>query len=260
MKNSRLQNPILAFTIVFVLFLLTYLIFFSRDDGGNISNVQVTNVTSNSFTVFWQTETPTFSEIIVSENNSFLDLFPRQSSSYRSIYDDSEVIQNESGDWILDSSDRKRKNIHHVTVRNLLPNQTYYFRILGDLKSFSFGEGVKTFETSVSIENPDPIYGLALNYSEPENFASEGVVIFNIKNADEVSQKISSLIDPKNGGWQYDLSKIRKEDGSIINFSKDINSKLEIEIFTNLYEGNGFGNLTNYKPVNSVFYGVFYGQ
>lgn len=242
------------------MFFTTYIVLFSRDRGGNISDVHVTNITTNSFTILWQTEIPTFSEVIVSENDQFLELFPRQSSDYNGFYDDTETIQDENGKWVLDPSNRTRKNIHHVTVRNLEPNKQYYFRILGDFKVFSFDKSVNTFSLEENLQNPHPIYGLALNYSEAENFANEGVVVFTIRNGEIESQKISSIINSQNGGWQYDLSKIRSVSGQEMSFTKDISSKLEFYVLTNIYEGNGFGDLSAYQPVGTLFYGVFYGE
>lgn len=109
--------------------------FFSQADISSTPvNIKVSNIADNSFTVSWITnkETPGF--IKYGESNNLTNL----------VFDD------------RDSSSPKSRSTHHLTLKNLDPNKTYYYQINN--------QGTILTQTTAPVTAdppavPEPIFG-----------------------------------------------------------------------------------------------------
>ncbi len=241
--------------IIFLLVLFLYLI----DDGGAIYNVEITNVTSNSFVISWQTKKKVVSKVIVGKNDNLFPVLAQYTSGSKIYFDQGDAEDEDVDDEKLVNP--KSRNFHYVNVTGLDPETKYHIRILGDIKSFApeYKDSVKTFSIVQDLSTPKPFYSRALNYSDGDKFAEEGFLRFYLQDeSGKKSQLMSSLINPKNGGWNSDLANIRLEDGTEFTweFSEKVN--LNLEIFTSEGEGSGYGNLGSGNVLQNFFYNVRY--
>lgn len=158
-------------------------------------NITITNITDNSITISWQTKSPDASFITFGQNNA-------------------------SEQTVLDDRDTKPVPhlIHYVTLKNLLPQTHYQYKII----SGKISSEIKTFETAKTAVNQTiftPIIGSALDENGPIN---DGVVYLLINNA--VTQ--SALIKTA-GNFLIPLSSIRTEDLSqIFPLADDLMAKI----------------------------------
>lgn len=259
MYRGQITRKIISLICISVLSFLTgylalYFISFSNDDGGIIKNVEVTNLGYSSFTVSWETEKPVVSEIMLSQKDNFLELFPRLSTGVQFFYHDRDDLNN------LDTARQPSapKRFHHVTVSGLEPETQYFFRILGQFKAFEFGVPVVTRAIPEQLQQPRPIYGRALNHFEGESFTQDGFVRMYLQNGEFKSQLMSSTINTKNGGWQQDLANIVLENGTQFIWSEMADTKIFFDIFTSDGEGVGFGDLGEGRVIPNIFYNVLY--
>ncbi|RMD77596.1 hypothetical protein D6810_00535 [Candidatus Dojkabacteria bacterium] len=208
--------------VVFLIFLIgyvvLYLISFIFDDGGGIRDVEITNVSSNSFTVVWVTDRPVLSEVLVSESENFLDLVPRWTSGAKNYFDERDVSQENDGRYVYKQN--KARTHHFVTIRDLDPEREYYFRILGGLKAFKIDDKfkVKTFKETESTQTPFPVMSRAINSEDESVFLQDAFVVVTVYKENTIGQKIATFVNNNNGGWTFDLRNVRKEDGELMDW------------------------------------------
>jgi len=155
------------------------------------SEVTITNITDNSFTVSWVTETDALGLIKYGIRRSPLDL---------SALDDRN--KGEGSDQIYST--------HHVTVENLSAQTTYYFEIISGTGSTSFNNDgqpytVKTAPSLSPSGSADTAYG-AVYY--PDLIPGENAIVY--VSLDEGSP-LSSLVG-SSGTWSVPLSSMRTAD------------------------------------------------
>lgn len=143
-------------------------------------DMTITNITQDSVTLSWQTETPTISFINYGPGN----------------------LEKQA---ILDDRDESRPlphTIHYVTLNNLIPKTNYQFKIISGRVS----SNILAFETAPPLQNQTgfgPIIGFVLDGDIPLN---DGVAYLIIDGATPQS----SLIKPS-GNFLIPISQLRNE-------------------------------------------------
>lgn len=161
-------------------------------------DITLTNITQDSVVISWRTNTPA---------SSFVT-FGQKSPGEQTVLDD------------RDTSSPKPHFIHYVTLKNLLPQTTYQFKITSNKVSSE----VKTFETAKQQTNKTgftPIVGSVLASNTP---LTEGIAYLSISGA--IAQ---SAIIKTSGNFLIPLSDVRKEDLSdIYPLTEDTTAKITI--------------------------------
>lgn len=156
--------------------------------------VVVSNVADRTATISWSTAIPTKGKIVVSSNGSF-PFFPTNKGQK------DDMLEQAGLDTPLDT--------HHVTIRQLFPNATYYVKIYQGIRSY----GPYQFTTSSDIELstiPQPIYGQVMSADRRTGVA--GVIVYLILSDQTQAATLSTLTD-RNGFWQADLTTARTREG-----------------------------------------------
>jgi hypothetical protein len=119
--------------LVFVLFFVSVLVQSQQNDGYDVSQIHIAQgKTPESMTVSWVTKTSSDSIVVYGTSSDHLDnKAAGETKTYKFDYPDYGMY--ESG------------VIHHVTIHNLKPATTYFYRC-GDF-SLGFTSGVESFTT-----------------------------------------------------------------------------------------------------------------
>ena len=151
--------------------------------------VRITNLTENGFSVSWITDQPTA---------GLVKYGTEASSIKQTMMDDRDQLSGEAGSF----------EIHHVTLKNLVPQSKYYFKLESGGKQFD--NNGKPFEetTGAVLGTPpaaDPVYGTVLT---PSGTGAEGAVVYvNVANAAPLS-----ALAKTSGNWALSLSTARSTD------------------------------------------------
>lgn len=150
----------------------------------------ITNLSDTSFTVTWITDASTA---------GFLE-YGTTSNPENVASDDRDVVTGEIGSF----------NVHHVTVRDLQPQTTYYFKI--NSGGSSFDNNGKPYEviTGPVLTPPDEsevAYGLV--HTSAGTPAEGSLVIMEISGVSTLSTLVKA-----SGSWAIPLSMARTDDGS----------------------------------------------
>lgn len=200
------------------------------------SQVKITNLTSNSFSVSWLTE---------KETNGFVK-FGETSSLEQTALDDRDQMTDKNGSFVT----------HHVTVKNLKPKTHYLFKIGSGGKIFdNAGQPYET-AAAVAVTNPPPpsdvVSGTIL---EPDgNPAEEAIVYLTLANTTPQSTLVRS-----GGNWFIPLN--TSYSTSLTGFAQyDKEAQIE-EIFVRGRKGETATALTttgNDNPVPEIILGKTY--
>jgi hypothetical protein len=245
------------------------------ENDNKISNVRISNLSSNSVSISWLTEAQTQGEIIYSTEDDFPNALEKLFfTNEKNIiaFDDRNVKRIDGiestafGNYEYDESIAKNRTIHHVTLRNLEPSTQYFFRINGRLTQF---EGLdsekneiisfKTLGESENIEEPNPVYGSVVNYIEEEPGPSDGIVYYQIVDATDLenrSSTYSSLVSA-DGGWTGELSNILDSEGQSFSWNSS-DYLLHTDIYSNVGSGYNRLELDELKPVRDSIVNVRY--
>ncbi|MBI4999485.1 fibronectin type III domain-containing protein [Candidatus Gottesmanbacteria bacterium] len=167
----------LIFALVLISFLGTFfvlLISFARE--AKPENVKVTNITDQSLTLSWTTAKPTLG-------------FVRFSG--KKVFDDHLRVS----------------TVHHVTLKNLKPQTSYYYRLGGGFRLFKFDKegkslpNIKTAPVLEKISQPRPAYGKVLT---SEGKPAARVIVYLSPSS---SSLISTLTNDQ-GNYSFDLSSL----------------------------------------------------
>jgi len=151
--------------------------------------VNVTNLTSEAFSVSWITPSSPSSGYLKYGKSASLDKIS------------------------LDERDQKidalgQYAVHHVTVTGLTPQTTYYFKIVSQGKEYGENDAsyrVTTISANYSFPSLSPTYGVILE--ENNQPVKEGVIYVKVGN----SSPVSSLVKPS-GNWLVSLASLVKQD------------------------------------------------
>lgn len=164
-------------------------------------NVRITNITNNSFTVSYTTESPFLGEVVLGKDKSF-------------------------GKTAVDDKDQQSgkltpRKIHHITIRSLEPITKYYFEIISGQTSFlNQDNGDNSFEvtTGESIQTDPPQQGpITGRVVLPDGKITEAIIYLTAQN----TQAISTLLN-SDGSYILPLNSIRNQNFNAYSiFNKD---------------------------------------
>lgn len=190
------------------------------DANQSINNLQVTNITDSAVTIIWNSD------------KSYIPVVTDEKGQMR-YYDDRDVELNNQGEYL--KSDRvKKRHTHHVTVRNLRPNQSYKFFLKGNVYKKAL-VSVETEPLNDNLVTPNPAYGKVVSADN-----SDSLIFFT----DKISKVKQSSYLAENGTYSLDLNLWDKG----IKFSN-----AEIRIMTKNTLSEKFKLLTdNYQPLDTI--------
>jgi hypothetical protein len=202
-QKSVMDKKIPTFVGIFLLVaaLISGLIFFK--DGTGVfapratpqtkpKNQRVTNVTDTSFTVSFYTD---------EETTAFVKYGQESSKLNSQAGDDRDQL----------SGSVKKYRLHHITIRGLDPNQTYYY-IIGTGSNSRYDNEGQPFTTKTAVKTNDPppeartVYG---SVSTAGGTPAEGSIVYL---SSPEAGAMSSLVKAS-GSWAIPLSKARTKDG-----------------------------------------------
>lgn len=209
-NNAMLLSTL---TLVFAIFAAVFLAYLLEKDP-EVSNVRIANLSSNSATITWTTTERSRGEVIYKDKDSFSG-FPFNVLGRPDVaYEDRDVEFNEEENTYEFSDELfSKRRVHHVTLRDLDPDTTYYFRINGDLREYKTEtEFFTTRSLPESVDEPDPMYGYVDYLVTEENLdvPIAGIVLYRVietDNQNERSQLHSSVIT-RDATWSGDLSNL----------------------------------------------------
>lgn len=154
--------------------------------------IKITNVTDNSFTVSFVTDEAT---------TGFLKYGTKNNQMSTQVSDDRDQLAGNVGTY----------NTHHITVRSLQPQTTYYFTLGTASKAVFDNNGapfsVKTGAKLSNLSLAQTIYGTVL--TEASTPAEGSMVYVKIDDTSELSTLVRS-----SGTWAIPLSQARTADGN----------------------------------------------
>lgn len=178
--NSIRRVRALIIYSVLGIFILLALVMVMTGSFKNVSitNIFLTNQTSNSASIIWTTNKAATGKVQVSEAEDF--------NTLAEYFDDRDLEEIGIGQYELTS--QTERQVHHVTLRGLNPEKTYYYRIINnesieEIQNNSF----KTPKVNEDIVAPDPVYGKVVNQTD-------GVVMMKKIAGDGSSQMVSTVI------------------------------------------------------------------
>lgn len=250
------KKAILFFILIipFVLMFIFALYYFFA--GSNVvSDVKITNISSNSATITWTTEKASKGKVLFAQEDSF----PFYSFLFKEdrelAFDDRDIEFSDDGTAEYSKEIAENRITHHVTLRNLEEGSEYFFRIKD---KFGFvNDGVVSFTTFFEQEGvniPDPIYGAV---TAGEEKVSDGIVFFKVipRVGDEIftsSNWYSSALN-EDGGWSGDISNLINIFGNYIT-DVDVDNR-DFIVYIKSDKGELEEQtipLTSYKPLASL--------
>lgn len=167
-SGSGLVTFALALIIVFLAFLgVSYIL----EKPPVVKDLKLTNISDSSVTVTYMTEEATVGSVIVSTSNNF-DVLGQFSKA--KFYDD-------RGDGVA-------RKTHHVTIKGMLPEALYYFRISSGFKNADTTyPNIETASTPDTLRTPDPSYAKLTNQTN-----SDALVFFTLNNGTPQSTYLNS--------------------------------------------------------------------
>lgn len=145
------------FLIVVPLAVITILSY--QDSQISVQDVEITNVTDSAFTVTWVSNKKYIGEVYYqSEGKNWFPIFSQMGKEVA--FDDRDVELNQEGEYVEVAEGAKERYTHHITIRNLMPEQGYSFRVGGAINGKQTSvDSVKTTALTEDISTPDPAYG-----------------------------------------------------------------------------------------------------
>ena len=222
-NNLKIPNYLLGGFILFFILFIAIIVSFKRPSSSTVRDevrmVEVTNLSPIQATIVWQSNKKDAGSVIYGEQANVLD---------KVALDDRDVIE--------------KKNIfqnHYVTIRDLKPGGTYFFKIIGNETKITNPEGkafsFKTPFASTSKNNFNQFFSKALKANlVPE---SNAIVLLYI---DSISPL--SALTKDSGEWLIPLNSFYEKD-TLIEKILSGKEKVRIEIIS---ENNEKSTLNTY--------------
>jgi hypothetical protein len=242
-RSISFKNIILGLCIAVLAIVLVYAGYKYFGEAWSIpADIRVTNITSRSATVTWVTEKPTKGVVVYAEDSGFLpgilakvgkgmalddrDVSEAVLETVGSLVDGStgEVSIN---DDVMAYVKSKSYYTHHVTIKNLDPEKTYYFRVGNGVRftssedaladdQFTAGSAysLTTFAEADTLLVPNPSYGSVISDGTD---VTDGIfyMVVNYDSGQELSSPLSTTLNDE-GNWYVDLSNARSLEGDLI--------------------------------------------
>lgn len=198
-------------------------------------SVQITNITDGSFSIVWLSEEPSTGSITYGTSASNTDVIA---------FDDRDI-----------DNEAKPYTTHHVTIRSLSPQTTYYFTILSSNKKFINGNNpysITTPEKPESTNLLEPAYG---QVTTPQNEPAEGsIVIINLPRSLPLSTLVKS-----SGNWLIPLNIARDVNFNVYKDSSGEKIPLSISVFSSVTDkATAITDTKNDSPVPTITIGKTY--
>ncbi len=223
-----------------------YILSYINDDGGEISDVVVTNITSNSASISWTTEDPVIGQILYSQDSSkanFIDKLGKEVAFDDSDYDNEGVYNPE------------KKKYHHITIEGLEPETEYYFWVGGTKKYVEVEDNLKFITLSISevIEVPDTVYGKVFNLNRNASDPGQGIVYYQLYNPGElqISSALYSAPINETAGWAGILNNLTTDKGEEFSIQED--TIIKIKVISDIGEKETKFDLKQTHPLPSIF-------
>ncbi|MCA9385029.1 fibronectin type III domain-containing protein [Candidatus Dojkabacteria bacterium] len=177
-------------SLVFAL-LLFFVISYFTGRSVSVSNVKLTNVTSNGATVVWTTDKPVKGSVVVNDQE---------------YYDDRNIEETDVGEYRYMLEKAVDRYTHSVTIRNLSPEASYDFSIkVNGVEKGVNGSTFSTLPVVEAISSPEPVYGQI--FMDDGSRVNDGVVVFQKSGINgEVSQYRSSVV--ADGTYSLDIQNL----------------------------------------------------
>lgn len=230
MSLSRAKKRVVVVSLLTAIFLtLLAIVFALAAIAQQPELVTVTNITDSGATITWVTEEPTVGRVFVFPKGKGGLNVPIISLIGKDLfYDDRDMDQNQEGEYVLKDEGYQERKTHHVSIRGLLPETEYEFRIVGKFNTVREQsssdnlviENFKTGKINEELKTPDPAYG-KVSFENPSN-SNDAIVKLVITNNNEIiSQTVSTYLS-NNGTWSIDTNSIREIDlNSVLNIDAD---------------------------------------
>ncbi len=219
------KKKVFIFLLLLIPFALMFIfaLYYFFAGSNEISDVKVTNLSSNSATITWTTEKASKGSVLFSKENSFPFYAFLVKGDREISFDDRDIKFNDDGSVEYDKEIAEGRVTHHVTLRNLEEGSEYFFRIKD---KFGFvNDGVISFTTfyeQEAVNIPDPIYGTVTSDDEK---VSDGIVFFKVmpRVGDGIftSSNWYSAALNSDGGWSGDISNLVNILGIYIQVEED---------------------------------------
>lgn len=180
--------------------------------SSGISNIQVTNVTENSFTVVWES---------LKKETGYV--------TYGATLDLAEAA-NDDRDGL---TERGSYYMHHVSVTDLIPETMYYYEIhSGDIPYDDNGDPYEI--TTPSTEDSPPAYDSLLGEVTGSG-KSDAVIVAIVQTEDGESSAVSTVAD-NSGNWTLSIGSVRNDDyDGYFNYGSD-----DTVVITGLTKGDEY--------------------
>jgi len=242
MREKRVPTILAIFVLLAALFAGVFLIqkgqtlFLRAEPEITPNQLKITNITSSSFTVSWITEKKTSGFVKFGETTSMEETAP----------DDRDQVSGSTGSF----------QTHYVTLKNLKPKTTYFFKIGSGGKIFDdSGKPYKITTAAITSGAPPPSDIASGTVLKPNGEPAEGAIVYlsmaNVTPQSALARTSGSWIIPLNTAYNANLS-------ALANYDRE--SQIE-EIFI---EGGSLGTATvitttkNDNPVPEIMLGKNY--
>lgn len=257
MENNKKRYGLFIFLFLVILIFIGIGFVYYSDDAGNIESIRTSNLSSNSITISWTTPEPEYSALYLSKDNNWIPLL--ESNGKTKYYDDRDMEENSEGNFVLKSSGETKRKTHHIILRDLEPETTYYYKITSGTKLIANEDNsFRTQKVSETIDTPDPAYGKVVMNNSSKTFPSEGILYYRLMDTSSeepsFSATYSTTLNSQNS-WSIDLSLINDINGDDFKYNKEF-TLLSFDLLTDVAKTNGSLSLDRYQPLPDIVLGL----
>lgn len=240
---SAKRIPTLVGLVILVIALILGTVFFQQGLGvfapratpeTTPKQVRITNVSESSFTISFMTE---------AEVAGFVKYGTEENGLKKTAVDDRDALTSTIGKFKL----------HHITLRSLEPNTTYYY-VLGTGDGALFDNNGIPFKLVTARRSGSPSAAKTVHGSvtTESGAPAEGAIVFvTIDGAGEMSSLVKNA-----GGWAVPLSNARTPDGSAYaKISDDTTIQILVQGPTTGQTARGMTTVAEAQPVPTLSYG-----
>ncbi len=244
---------LLSVGVLLVVSLIYFFYSYLGEKGVSVRDVRITNVTGTSATVTWITDEPARGSVIYSKEDRWFPLLNYLGK--KRAYDDRDVEEVSYGNYAFKGWGKYY--VHHVTLRDLEPKSSYYFKISSGYKTVDSKTYIPIIETA-GIQNvvsdPYPAYGVVMLDSGEIN--NDVIVIARLvgysNNGIEPRSQLLSTYTNDSGGFSIDINNVQLED-----FSGNFDTNKSFSLVLDVYSRFGWRldsrfDKDNLQPINDI--------
>lgn len=193
---SALQKLFFVFLSLILIILAVTVLTYFIEPTDSPQNVFISNISDHQATISWTTKKPTRGQAAVSLKNNlpFIPVFVKTHK------DDGEKSLKQQNFYTT----------HHITINNLQPSTSYYFKIYQGLRGVYSGQ-LQTSPTLDFLPAPNPVYGKVVK-GDGKTAVVGAMVYFWATTPDGQKSTLLSTLTSLDGGWSVDLANLRSQD------------------------------------------------